>query len=495
MCASAGLLLFLSFVAGTRGFRLDASIIEQPRHLFPHSRLANSDGLFHTRALRRLPNVDSGRKLTQSGDNTCAWDDDAGQCFLTTGTVLDFLSEVDNPLSIYLRRAIPCELQLAEEDCAAQDCDWNGVYCQIPHEEFREFTSAPCLEDVRHIVDLQANSLQCTGLLGSRDLCEDAEGCAWVREYGFCVVDHWLYFHDIPLIDGFPEGFDEVSAELLAQLNEELATAQTNEDITDASDLLTFVPSEFDCPAEYDQILCDYVDAYTVALLTDGYCASAYPSVADQLVCSGDINCEPTIDPANPCIVAQSISLNAAREANEIFAEAIEDPEARKYVVEAIECAFTFEEESCGGSCVWSNDICLLSPRWAEEEAYRLIGETNNPVCQFYRSDVTTGCLDHEAIEDCTEDRQCVWLGNFNSCESGLYAWMDIALRGSATEEAFKEAEALCFDFSAEEECNGVDEDGDLGGSATSSQEETEDGYTDLSAAIGANKTIIGVVF
>ena len=42
----------------------------------------------------------------QESDNTCAWDARADQCFLTTGTVLDFLSAVDNPLANYLHRAI-----------------------------------------------------------------------------------------------------------------------------------------------------------------------------------------------------------------------------------------------------------------------------------------------------------------------------------------------------------------------------------------------------
>ena len=44
--------------------------------------------------------------MLQADADTCAWDATAEQCFLTAGTVLDFLDAVDNPLSIYLRRAI-----------------------------------------------------------------------------------------------------------------------------------------------------------------------------------------------------------------------------------------------------------------------------------------------------------------------------------------------------------------------------------------------------
>ena len=80
-----------------------------------------------------------------------------------------------------------------------------------------------------------------------------------------------------------------------------------------------------------------------------------------------------------------------------------------------VECAYTFKEEDCTGNCVWVRGYCSLSPRFAEEEVYRLIGETNNRVCQFYTSDVETGCLSHETPEACTEDRQCVWLGDYSN--------------------------------------------------------------------------------
>ena len=99
--------------------------------------------------------------------------------------------------------------------------------CDIPHEEFREFTSAECLEDVRHIVDIQANALECGGL-SSRRVCENADKCTWCSEghaqiptkcvdacrlpdFGVCAFDHWLYFHDISSTNGIPDGYDEVS--------------------------------------------------------------------------------------------------------------------------------------------------------------------------------------------------------------------------------------------------------------------------------------------
>lgn len=486
-------LTFVLFVTGSQPNVNNKQIKSVLRTLPPHIS-ADLAGLIHSRKLASLPRVNLGRRLAQADRSTCAWDETAEQCFLTTGTVLDFLDEVDNPLAIYLRRAIPCEMQLNAEDCRAQDCDWNGVYCHIPHREFREFTSAQCLEDIRHIVDLQANALQCTGLR-FRNRCENADPCAWLPDTGTCILDRWQYFHGIPLVDGRPQGYDDVYDERLAQLTADLETAQTNGDFTEASDWLDFGPSEFDCPSEYDPMLCDYVDAETSFMLTNAYCASEYP-LADEEACSADMNCEPTLYPLAPCGAARTISIDAAREAEEIFAEAIEDSEARKYLNEVIECEYTFEEEDCDGNCVWSNGACLLSSRWAEEEAFRLIGETDNTACQFYASDVTTGCLEHEAVDECTEDRQCVWLGDFNSCESGLYAWLDIALSGTSEEEAFKEAEALCFDSSAEEECSAVVGDSDPADSETAAaaQEEAEE-YTYLSGAIGANTTIVGIVF
>ena len=61
---------------------------------------------------------------------------------------------------------------------------------------------------------------------------------------------------------------------------------------------------------------------------------------------------------------------------------------------------------------------------------------------------------------------------------------MDIALRGSDQEEAFREAENLCFESSSEE-CGPSDQ----------ADEDVDDTYTHLSGAIGSNHTIITIVF
>jgi len=285
------------------------------------------------------------------------------------------------------------------------------------------------------------------------------------------------------MTDYLPEGYEEVVDALVDHLNEDIDTAIENGDIVYTSDLLHYEPSEFECPQNANQLLCDYVDARTPAILTDFYCRTSYPEPIDQFPCSTDSNCQPSLDPDYPCQAADSVVYASGREALLIFAEAIEDPEARKYMRKSTRCAYTFSEEECDGDCVWSGTLCTLSPKWAEEEAHRLIGDTDNVVCQFYRSDVETGCLSHETVDECTDDRKCVWLGDYNSCESGLYAWMDIALSGSDVEESFRETETMCFDSSIEECSVGADED------------DIDNEYTYLTGAIGANTTIVGMVF
>jgi len=231
--------------------------------------------------------------------------------------------------------------------------------------------------------------------------------------------------------------------------------------------------------SNYGAQLCDFVDAITPVMLVDIYCLQSYPELIDQYTCSTDSNCQTTLDPDYPCEATDSILYASIEAAQMVFAESIEDPEARKYVREAFRCALIFNEEDCDGNCTWSNNVCIISPKWAEKEVHRLIDETDNVVCQFYRSDVETGCLSYETVDECTDDRQCVWLGNYNSCESGLYAWMDIALRGSDVEESFKETETLCFDSSIEE-CSGPADEDDI-----------DNEYVYLTGAIGANNTIV----
>jgi len=285
------------------------------------------------------------------------------------------------------------------------------------------------------------------------------------------------------MTDYVPEGYDEVFDARAAQLSEDIDTATENGDIVYTLDLIDFEPSEFECPQNADQLMCDYVDTRTPAILANLYCRITYPEPIDQFPCTTDSNCQPSLDPNYPCEVADSVLYTYSREGRLIFAEAIEDPEGRKYMRKSTRCAYTFEEEECDGDCVWSGHVCTLNPKWAEEEVHRLVGESDNVVCQFYRSDVDTGCLSHETVDECTDDRKCVWLGHFNSCESGLYSWMDIALSGSDVEESFRETETMCFDSSIEECTTAADED------------DIDNEYTYLTGAIGANTTIVGVVF
>jgi len=331
----------------------------------------------------------------------------------------------------------------------------------------------------------------------TRNLCERIEACTWNPLVNYCFFDYWIYFYDTPMTDFVPEGYYEVNDARFAQLSEDIDTATENGDIVHTSDYLDFEPSEFECPENADQLLCDYVDAFTPVMLMDIYCLQSYPEPIDQYICSTDSNCQTTLDPDYPCEAADSILYTSAEAAGMVFAESIEDPEARKYIQEASRCAVIFKEEDCDGNCVWSYNFCIISPKWAEEEAHRLIGETDNFVCQFYRSDVETGCLSHETVDDCTEDRQCVWLGDFNSCESGLYAWMDIALSGSDVEESLRETETMCFDSSVEE-CSGAADEDDIdvsGGDPASVESDVDNEYTYLTSAIGANLTIIFWVF
>lgn len=74
------------------------------------------------------------------------------------------------------------------------------------------------------------------------------------------------------------------------------------------------------------------------------------------------------------------------------------------------ECIYTEEEDDCDGqsraiissvliltgSCVWDGDSCYVSNTWTANEIYRIVGDSDNPVCQYYTADFITGCIQHK---------------------------------------------------------------------------------------------------
>ena len=56
------------------------------------------------------------------------------------------------------------------------------------------------------------------------------------------------------------------------------------------------------------------------------------------------------------------------------------------------------------------NDACRLSDKWQEEEVYRIVGDTDNPVCQYYVLPATSGCYDRDGEDECTNDPLCFYV-------------------------------------------------------------------------------------
>jgi len=96
----------------------------------------------------------------------------------------------------------------------------------------------------------------------------------------------------------------------------------------------------------------------------------AYQTTGSLPLCNADEYCQlDETQLVSPCTVATSVSVKALSQAyqvctrisipstyksNQVFADGIDDPEAKRYESNYYRCLFAADKESCTGTAVWS---------------------------------------------------------------------------------------------------------------------------------------------
>jgi len=367
-----------------------------------------------------------------------------------------FLLQADNVVASYILRGIQCENSQFRQQCEDMDCVWvENTGCYVRHEEVREFFDVDCMDPVRHLVDSLAGNHECLPI-DTEVECSSLDRCYWTD--GACAFDRWKFYHGIPTVDAFPETFGEVLAARNLQLTNDIQDATENGDVETYADLPNWDPPAFNCPVIYEEVICNYVDALTPFLVISLYCNTQYQSATDIIDCNNDELCEAdTNDPTNICGPSTDAVVPAFRDAAIVFAESIEDPEARTYEVKRTECAYIEEEDDCDEDCIWENGACALSEKWQEEEVYRLVGDTDDPVCEYYVLPAKSGCYDRERESVCTEDNTCFYRTETDECVINFNEVVAYSLEISGVLEAYEATTEECEEQEDEDDCESVE--------------------------------------
>lgn len=385
--------------------------------------------------------------------DACTWDDFSGNCDISLEVSSALLAKADNPVAKYLFRIFECYQYVTHDSCESNGCQWYDQMCSYTFDDYKNLVASPCLDKANQIVDSVAWSIQCSDLEDDFT-CNVHDHCFWSDNE--CVFDRWTYYFNIQTVDSFPEGFDELfdlRSDQLAEYFTELYDESNREET--ANEILYATLPDFQCPYGYEALVCRYVEAISQVQQVSYYCAAKYSTVSG---CSSDEYCKVIYEQGlEVCAADDSQIVLSVLEGEKVFNSAIEDPEARKLEDKRLHCMMQDSLYSCTGDCKWSyNDVCLLSGQWIEEYIYSLIGDSDDPVCQYFVLPTTTGCIDRDSEFQCAFDEKCYWSAANEYCIAGLTYSVEMALDISDLGCEFRDIYEACQASDTRRECRRV---------------------------------------
>ena len=62
-------------------------------------------------------------------------------------------------------------------------------------------------------------------------------------------------------------------------------------------------------------------------------------------------------------------------------------------------------------NCVWLDEssACSVTDKWIAQEIDRLVPNSRDPACAFFKLDTSTGCVDEDDPDTCRADPACFY--------------------------------------------------------------------------------------
>jgi len=409
----------------------------------------------------------AGRQL--KGIDACTWDEFTDTCDVSFEASSAMLAKADNPVAKYLHRIFECYQYLTHDSCESNGCQWYDQMCSYTFDDYENLVQSPCLKSANQIVVSVAWSIECADIEDDFQ-CNVHDHCYWSQEE--CVFDRWTYYFGIQTIDALPEGFDELFLQRADQLSKYFLKISEEGNSDDAVDAMLYATlPDFNCPFGYEPLVCLYVEAVSQLQQVSFYCNMKYTTASG---CSMDPDCQMLVDEGSTlCGASDEQTLSSIYEGEKVFNSAIEDPQARKLEDKRLHCLMQESSYSCTGDCQWSYaGVCLLSGQWVEEYIYSLIGDSDDPVCQYLVLSTTTGCINRDSEYQCGFDDKCFWSPANEYCIAGMNYNVEMALDVSDLGCGYRNISEACQACETERKCKRVpdyDENGEYMSSSHSS--------------------------
>jgi len=411
--------------------------------------------------LRTPPGVEKalshGRKLAQRRNREiqqCSWNAEEEECVISEAAEIEIFSGSNNADAEYFADRLLCDNLDDQESCYDAGCLWSDDGRCSFGVTSREI--ANCFRNATVYLHRSQRDEICGVLTDELD-CEQNSQCNWDDEIPACDLDFWNTLTGVPSnADGTPEGFSEVYAMMrrdsVLAFNEEFPTHRRIEN--NLEEVLEWRPPPFDCPEEFDPLVCEFAEPFMSVMPISIYCDTMYGR--DWEACDEDDLCEVFDGDTRQCTISDEQLELALAEATQVYIDAIHDPFLRDVYELNVNCSRINRIAACeSASCVWLDDEgCTVSNVQLRNAYLEDIDDDSHPVCHVFVVADRYGCEDIMEAEECSGDEHCGWDEYENACYPSEQAIINYILENDPDlKEEFDEVADACATQSNRRDC------------------------------------------
>eukprot|EP00210_Caulerpa_lentillifera_P001421 g1364.t1 len=396
----------------------------------------------------------NGLRTLKDDTSECEWDEDKGECIVSSSEIGEVLQKVGTPLAKFLIEFSVCFAKTDQETCdAAAACHWNmySSFCELSDIGLgRE--SSPCYKAAPLFYKFVHSSTICEK---TKDIntCTMNMDCDWSYRIYACEADFYYVFFGIKNFDDTTQELGERRGHMISDILE--ASGKTSAPGFKWEDMLDYKIPHLDCFKGTLQLTCDVVDTYLASFLPVlYYCRGKHKT---QKGCISDPLCQAA--GASVCWPSDSIIHSSYLTALQYLADSLPSPIDREFVSLLFKCDAIVSAENCTEHCVWNSMVesCVSNEQYLASILSKPGEDTDDGLCKLLEAASKSDC---EAIYDksvCDVKDTCRW--RTTECGTRDEEFVKVAVEGyPKLSRSFRRSMKRCVSYTSETDCSGDSE-------------------------------------